>query len=295
MSSLAGVALSIPAWHGCDDASRTAKLLFSTPTLLAYRFGWDIKHLPFLDDVRMIERREGASGPLTLWRGRVAELFVRDSGFPRAVLTKNSNAVPQFAPEVLQAVYSMVICDRPDRVLFLGLSAGVPLSTCLHFPIREAVCIEGDSNLISLVQGPLARETGYDPLSDDRVTLQRINPELSLLALPEKPFDVILSSPPPSSLTSGSPQFTQEFYLRASRQLAERGLFCQRFECVDYGLLPIQLVLKAMRGAFRQVIALEPTPGELLDIPRRECERCFYSRRTGTTTGDPACLQDPFP
>lgn len=264
MATVAGVALSLPLWHGCDDASRTAKLLFSTPSLLAYRFGWDIMHLPFLDDVRMIDRREGHSGPLTLWRGRVAELFVRESGFPRAVLTKNSNAVPQFAPEVLQGVYSMVLCDRPDRVLCLGLSAGVPLTTCLHFPVREAVCVEGDSNLISLVQGPLAHETGYDPLSDDRVTLRRIAPELSLLAEPDKPFDVILSSPPPSSLSSGSPQFTLEFYQRASRRLTERGLFCQRFECVDYGILPIQLVLKAMRGAFRQVIAIEPTPGELL-------------------------------
>lgn len=264
MGGLAAVALSTPRWQSCDDASRTAKLLYSTPTVLAYRFGWDVKHLPFLDDVRMIERREGSCGPLTLWRGRVADLFIRESGFPRAVISTNSDAVPQFAPEVLQAVYSMVICDRPNRVLCLGLSAGVPLSTCLNFPIREAVCTEGDSNLISLVQGPLARETGYDPLSDDRVTLQRINPELALLAKPAKPFDVILSSPPPSVLTSGSPQFTQEFYHRASDQLSERGLFCQRFECVDYGIQPVQLVLKAMREAFKQVIAIEPTPGELL-------------------------------
>ena len=247
MGSLAVVAVSMPRWSSCDDVSRTAKLLFSTPTFLAYRFGWDIEHLPYLDDVRMIERREGSSGPLTLWRGRVAELYVRDSGFPRAVITKNSDAVPQFAPEVLQAVYSMVLCDRPDRILCLGLSAGVPLSTCLSFPIREAVCIEGDANLISLVQGPLARETGFDPLTDDRVTLRRISPELAMLAQPARSFDVILSSPPPSSLTSGSPQFTHEFYQRVSRQLSERGLFCQRFECVDYGLRPIQLVVKAMR------------------------------------------------
>lgn len=264
LGSLAAVALSLPCWWAADDASRTAKLLFSTPTLLAYRFGWDLEHLPFLDDVRMIERREGSSGPLTLWRGRVAELFIRESGYPRAVITKNSDAVPQFAPDVLQAVYSMVICDQPDRVLCLGLSAGVPLSTCLSFPIREVVCIEGDSNLISLVQGPLARETGYDPLSDDRVTLHRTSPELALLAQPGKPFDVILSTPPPSSLTDGSPQYTQEFYQRASRQLSDRGLFCQRFECVDYGLRPIQLVLKAMRSSFTKVIAIEPAAGELL-------------------------------
>jgi spermidine synthase len=264
MGSLAAMALSLPLWRSCDDASRAAKLLFSTPAFIAYRSGWDLKHLPSLDDFRMIHRLEGTSGPLTLWRGRVAEVYIRESGVPRSVLTKNPEMLPQFAPEVLQAVYSLVLCDRPGRVLLLGLSAGVPLNTCLKFPIREAVCVEGDSNLIALVRGPLAREIGYDPLTDDRVTLQPISPELALMTRPTESFDVILSNPSASSMTAGATAFTQEFYQRASDRLAERGLFCQRFECVDYGPEPLQIVLKAIRQAFREVIAIETAGGELL-------------------------------
>ena len=261
---LLAVALSLPMWSSHDDASRTAKLLFSTPAFVAYRSGWDIEHLSALDDLRLIHRHEGSSGSLTLWRGRVAELYVREAGVPRSVLTKNPQIVPQFAPEVLQAVYSLVLSDRPSRVLLLGLSAGVPLSTCLEFPIREAVCVEGDSSLIDLVRGPLTRETGIDPLIDDRVTLQRISPELALMTRETEPFDVILSSPPSSSMTGGASAFTREFYQRASNRLAERGLFCQRFECVDYGPEPLRIVLKSMRQSFRQVIAIETAAGELL-------------------------------
>ena len=87
MGCLAVLALSLPMWRHCDDAARTAKLLFSTPTFIAYRSGWDVRQLPFLDDVRMIDRFESQSGPLTLWRG-VAELYVREAGMPRAVVTK---------------------------------------------------------------------------------------------------------------------------------------------------------------------------------------------------------------
>lgn len=264
MGLLAAMALSVPAWRSSQDAARTAKLLYSTPTLLAYRFGWDLKHLPYLDDVRMIDRREGNLGPLTLWRGRVAELYVRESGMPRAVVTKDSREVPQFSPDVLQAVYSLVLVDKPGRVLCLGLSGGVPLSTCLNFPIQEAVCIEGDSSLISLVRGPLAKETGFDPLSDDRVTLRRISPELAMMAQAGDPYDIILSSPPSSFVASGGVQFTAEYYQRVSRHLAKRGLFCQRFECIDYGLQPVQLVVKAMRSAFQRVMVIEPSVGELL-------------------------------
>ena len=258
------MAFSLPLWRFNDDASRTAKILFSTPAFVAYRSGWDVEQLSALDDIRMIHRQEGPSGSLTLWRGRVAELYVREAGVPRSVVTKNSEIVPQFAPEVLQAVYSMVLSERPGRILFLGLSAGVPLSTCLEFPIREAVCVEGDSSLIELVKGPLARETGIDPLTDDRVTLRRVSPELALMTKEPEPFDVILSSPLSSSMTDGAAAFTQEFYTRASSKLSDRGLFCQRFECVDYGPEPLRIVLKSMRRAFRQVIGIETAAGEFL-------------------------------
>ena len=217
-----------------------------------------------LDDLRLIHRQESSNGSLTLWRGRVAELYVREAGIPRSVLTKTPDIVPQFAPEVLQTVYSLVLSERPGRVMLLGISAGVPLSTCLEFPVREIVCVEGDSGLIDLVQGPLARETGLNPLNDDRVTLRRVSPELAVMAKPEEPFDVILSNPPSSSMTGGAANFTSEFFRRASSHLAERGLFCQRFECIDYGPEPLQIVLKSMRQAFKQVIAIETAAGELL-------------------------------
>ena len=126
------------------------------------------------------------------------------------------------------------------------------------------VCTEGDSSLINLVRGPIARETGFDPLVDDRVTLQNLSPEMALMARPTEPFDVILSCPPSSALTSGAANFTTEFYQRASRHLSQRGLFCQRFECVDYGPEPLRIVLKSMRNAFQQVIAIETAAGELL-------------------------------
>ncbi|WP_010587564.1 spermidine synthase [Schlesneria paludicola] len=257
-------AVSLPIWHHRDDAVRSAKLLFSAPAVIAYRTGWELKYLASLDDVRLLHRREGRTGPLTLWRGRVAELYVREAGIPRAVITNTADAVPQFSPEVLQAVYSLVIADRPGRVMLLGLSAGVPLSTCLSFPIREAVCVEGDSNLISLVRGELHRETGANPLADDRVTLRNVSPELALMAKPDESFDVILSCPPSSSLTSGLASYTTEYYQRAAQQLSERGVFCQRFEGIDFGPEPMLSVIQSMRESFRQLMAIETSAGDLL-------------------------------
>ena len=256
--------MSLPFWNSCDDASRTAKLLFSTPAFVAYRSGWSIEHLPFLDDIRLIGRREGKLGPMTLWRGRVAELHLREAGIPRATVTKDSNLVPQFPAEVLQVVYPLMLSEKTGRILFLGLSSGVPITTCLSFPIQEAVCLEGDLNLIEMVRGPLCRETGYDPLNDERVTLRKVSSELALMAKTNDLYDIVISSPMNSSMSEGAASYTEEYYHRASQQLSAEGIFCQRFESIDYGPGPVQLVLKAVRKAFRQVIAVEMAAGELL-------------------------------
>ena len=263
MTSLAVAGLSVPLWQSHDDPARVAKLLFSTPAFLAHRSGWESHLLPLLDDTRMVFRTEGPNGPLTLWRSRGLELHLRENGVPRAVISVNTDVLPQFAPEVLQAALPLIMSDRPSRVLLLGASGGVPLSTCLHFPVREAVCVEGDARLIDMLRGPITQETGFDPLSDDRVRLIAAPPELALMARDEA-FDVILSSPPPSSVVSGGASFTAEYYCRASRRLADRGIFCQRFECLDYGPDPLRLVVQSLRQAFREVIAVETAAGELL-------------------------------
>ena len=260
---LALAGLSVPLWQSHDDPARVAKLLFSTPAYLAHRSGWESRLLPLLDDTRMVFRTEGPRGPFTLWRSRGLELHLRENGVPRAVVSVNTDVHPQFAPEVLQAALPLVISDRPGRVLLLGASGGVPLSTCLHFPVREVVCFEADAALIDILRGPIAKETGFDPLSDDRVRLIVAPPELALMASRET-FDVILSSPPSSAVVAGGASFTTEYYLRASRRLADRGIFCQRFECLDYGPDPLRLIVQSLRQAFREVIAVETAAGELL-------------------------------
>ncbi len=263
MASLALAGLSVPVWQSHDDPARVAKLLFSTPAFVAHRSGWESRLLPQLDDTRLVFHTEGPRGPLTLWRSKGLELHLRENGVPRAVVSVNTDVHPQFAPEVLLAALPLVMSDHPGRVLLLGVSGGVPLSACLHFPVREAVCVEGDPGLIEMLRGPIATETGFNPLHDDRVRLIDAAPELALMAAGDG-FDVILSSPPSSAVVAGGASFTTEFYRRASRRLAERGIFCQRFECLDYGPDPLRLVVQSLRQAFREVIAVETAAGELL-------------------------------
>lgn len=257
------IGLSVPAWHSHDDPVLTTKLLFSTSSFVAHRAGWESRLLPMLDEARAIDVREGMHGPLTLWRSHGMELHLRDCGIPRSMITAQAETHPQFAPEVLQAVFPLVLSQHPNQVLILGASSGVPLATCLKFPVLEVTCAENDGPLIQVIRGPIAQETGTDPFEDGRVQLVTIPPTLAVMSRTEK-YDVILSSPPASSIVAGAAMFTVDHYRHVARRLAPEGIFCQRFPCVDYGIDPMRIVVQSMRRAFVEVIAIESSAGEFL-------------------------------
>ena len=255
--------LSVPIWSTHDNPSQTAKLLFSTPAFVAHRAGWDSRLLPVLDDARAIDQREGLRGPLTLWRSHGLELHLRDNGMPRSVISANTLSYPQFAPEVLQAVFPLIMVQHPNQILLLGASSGVPLATCLKFPVQHVVCAENDQSLIDLIRGPIAQETGYDPFTDERTHAAKVPPAIAVMSR-RATFDVILSSPPSSSIVAGGAMYTADHYRNASRCLTAGGIFCQRFECLDYGPELLRMVVQAMRQGFDEVIAIETAAGEFL-------------------------------
>lgn len=263
LSFCALIGLSVPLWSGHHHPSQTAKLLFSTPTFVAHRAGWESRLLPMLDDARVISTSEGTRGPLTLWRSHGLQLHLRENGIPLAVISADVQSYPQFAPEVLQAVFPLVLAQNPGRVLLLGAAGGVPLSTCLQFPVQKVVCAESDIRLVEVIRGPIAQETGEDPFADERVQLISVPPAVAVMSNRDE-FDVILSSSPSAAVLAGGACFTADHYQQTSRCLAAGGIFCQRLECVDFGPGPLRMILQSMRQAFREVLAIETSAGELL-------------------------------
>ncbi len=245
------------------DVQRSAKILFSTSSFLASRAGWKMEYLPHLDDSRPIAGSPSRAGAMTLWKSRGIDLMVREAGVPRSLIAARPDLSPQAAAEVLQVVFPLVVAEEKRNVLLLGSSGGIPLSTCLGFPVEHVTCVEPESARVAFIRGPIAAERGYDPFADDRVQRDSRPIELSA-AMSDGRYDIILSCPPLSILSSAAPQFSQEFYQRVSRKLTPEGVFCQRFEAVDYGAVPLQIVVKSLQRAFRNLIAIEIGVGDYL-------------------------------
>ena len=258
-----GLIVAAPQLCGKYDPARSARLLFWTNVFVAKRNGLDSSSLPVLDEGRNIAVFEGERGTYTVWKHRSVQFQVRESGVPKAIVSTNPDICPQYSAESMQAVLPLVLHEGPHRVLLLGMGCGVPLTTCLSFPVQEITCVESDPGLLDLLKTVIWPESEIEPLADDRVRLLRMDPALAV-ACQDQAYDVIVSSPDQSALLQATPYSTLEFYQRAASCLADGGIFCQRFQRIDFGPQPIQVVVRTIQAAFRHVDAVETASGELV-------------------------------
>lgn len=244
------------------DPARSAKLLFGTDVVMFKLAGFENRLLEHLDEGRPLAVREGDRGTYTLWKHRGVQLKLRESGMPKTAVSTDTEVCPQFSAEMLPAVLPLVIHQHPHRVLLLGAGGGVPLKTCLAFPTQQVTCAEADAALIDLLRRHVWPRTAENPLDYDYLRLLNVDPALALAAR-QRPYDVIISNPDHSALLRAAPDFTVEFYRRAADRLREDGLFCQRFQQLDYGPQPVRIAARTMQSVFQHVTLIQMAPGEL--------------------------------
>ncbi len=244
------------------DPIRSARQLFATNVFVARMNGLDESMLSFLDEGRPVAAIDGHRGTLTVWRYRGVQLQLRENGVPKAIVSTDPNLCPHFSAEVMPAVLPLVMHEDPNRVLILGLSGGVPLTTTLSFPVQAVTCVESDSQLLQAVRKHVWSESKEDPDRDTRLQIVELEPAIAVACRGER-YDVVISTPDQSVLLHSTPYFTRGFYSRIVGQLTDDGIFCQRFHQVDYGPMPLQTVVKSMQSEFSHVAAIEIAAGEM--------------------------------
>lgn len=244
------------------DPVLTAKMLFGTDVAVAKMQGYDSNLLPHLDEARALDVREGESGTYCVWRFRGTQMQIRENGVPKALVSTRTSICPQYSAEVMPAALPLMLHESPRRVMILGVAGGVSLSTTLSFPIQEVTCVARDPELLATLRRHVWTESREQPEADSRLSLFVIDPAVAV-ACRGKTYDVIVSSPDQSALLRSTPYFTRGFYQRVSSRLSEDGIFCQRFQQMDYGPGPLRTAAKTLQSVFQNVVAIEIAAGEM--------------------------------
>ena len=263
-----GWAMSVPVlmcpwWLDRAAPNRSARLLFSTHVFQAKLRGDRAESIPFLDESRLLSESHGEFGSLTLWKQRGVQLQVREAGGPLGVVSGDTRVCPQFSAELLPTLFPLSLHEDPRDLLILGLGSGTDVITASAFPLRRIDCLERDASLIRLVRERIWRPNALRPDADDRLTMVCTDPVLALSAS-RRQYDVIVSTPRQSALVHALPEYTREFFAKVATRLRGGGVFCQRFQQVDYGSAPLMTLVATLRSVFRHTLAIEVAGGEIL-------------------------------
>lgn len=259
----AAIVLASPTYRSLCDFPAASRLLFNTNVFVAYRAGFGASLLPCLDEGRHVATFHGARGSVSSWKYGGAQLQLRKNGMPSGIVSCDTEVFPRFLPEGLQTVLPLVLHEKPKSLLLLGLGSGEPLLVGLAFPLPDIACWEPDTAHVRMIREVVGRQVGYDPLDGERVRLTTADPALALDA-EERTFDAIVSCPEHVALLRAQSAYTQQYYRRVARRLSPQGVFCQRLSSIDLGPRPVQTIVATMQSVFRDVMAVEAAPGEML-------------------------------
>ena len=263
-TAIAGAALiCVPMAHSGVSPIQTARLLFSTKVFTAWNRGLAADLLPVVDESRLIKTTETADGPITFWKRRGEQLQLRQNGIPVGVVTLDAGTCPRATAEILPAILPLTLHDNPAKVLSTGVGSGELLNTILAFPIQHVTLVERNSRLLKQMassETPILKSV----IDDQRVNTIATEPALALAARVDEQFDIIISTPPQSTSLLSVAEYTQDFYANAARHLAEDGIFCQRFEQIDFGPEPMKQLVATVSNVFEDVIAIETVPGSMV-------------------------------
>lgn len=261
--SLAGLVV-LTTQAGRYDPGQSARLLFSARVVAATQQKWPQRLHESLDEARMISRRETCDATLTTWSQRGALRLLRVDGIPAAAWSQDATVSPRHAAEVLESLIPLVVHERPERVLMLGVGGGEGLRAGMRFPVTRIDCVEPDRGRSGLL-------TGGSDFDDTRLRWLHLAPALAVAARSDQ-YDVVIATVTRPVAWRAESTRTLEFYRNAARQLASDGVFCQAFSVRDVGIAGVAVPHAAIREVFAATVRVQIGPGRFLvlatDSPR---------------------------
>ena len=241
---------------GRYNPEQSARLLFSSRVITAAQQEWPRRLHESLDGSRIIDRRETSDGTLTVWSQRGVSRLLRVDGIPAASWSENPLVSPRQSSEILSVVLPLVVHERPERVLQLGVGGGEGLRAGLGFPVNRIDCVEPNRGLRGLV----AADTAFD---DVRLSWRHLSSALDVSSGSGDYDVVIATSVAPVSWRSESIR-TVEFYRNVARQLAPGGIFCQVLSQRDVGSTAVTVPHATIRSAFGLSVQVQVGSGRVL-------------------------------
>lgn len=230
--AVAIVGVASPPW---DRA-----LLASGPYMYAPFVPEDLDLETMLKAGTLLYYREGASATVTVKQLTGTTTMAVDGKVDA------SNRGDMLTQKVI-AHLPLLLHDRPEQVVVIGLGSGVTAGAALTHPVSQVDVIEIAPEVVEASR--FFEQENRHALADPRTRLI-VGDGRSHLLLTSKPYDVIISEPSNPWIAGVAALFTREFFEGAKSRLAPGGIFCQWANAYNIGEADLRSIVATFLSAF---------------------------------------------
>lgn len=163
--------------------------------------------------------------------------------------------------QILIGTLPLLVRQRTDDVLLIGLGSGVTLGSVEQFPVKRVTCVELEPAVVEASHH--FQDVNNRPLDDPRLRLVS-NDGRNFIYTTDEKFDVIISEPSNPWLTGVANLFTLEYFKRGARRLKDDGLFSQWLQIYEMAPEDVRTLIATFRAAFPSVYVFRGAEGDLM-------------------------------
>jgi len=163
--------------------------------------------------------------------------------------------------QILIGSLPLLLRQRTDNVLVIGMGSGVTLGSVEQFPIQKVTCVELEPAVTEATQ--FFEDVNNRPLDDKRLRLVA-NDGRNFIDTSDEKFDVIVSEPSNPWLTGVANLFTREYFSRGAARLNDKGLFSQWLQIYEMPPEDVRTLVATFRSVFPNVYLFRGAQGDLM-------------------------------
>jgi spermidine synthase len=163
--------------------------------------------------------------------------------------------------QILIGALPLLVRDRTDDVLLIGLGSGVTLGSIEQFRVKNVTCVELEPAVIEASRH--FEDVNNRPLADPRLRMVS-NDGRNFIYTTDQKFDVIVSEPSNPWVTGVANLFTLEYFKRGAERLKDDGLFSQWLQIYEMAPEDVLTLIATFRAAFPQVYLFRGAEGDLM-------------------------------
>ncbi len=227
-----------------------------------YRYAPSMSNFSRQDFLNFVKNGQGET--IFYKEGITATVAVQKVGKDRVLKVNGkpeASTAGDMPTQILIGALPLLLRDKTDEVLLIGLGSGVTLGTIEQFPIARVTCVELEPAVVEASHE--FDDVNNRPLEDARLRLISNDGRNFIYTTSEK-FDVIVSEPSNPWLTGVANLFTLEYFKRGAQVLNEDGIFCQWLQLYEMHPDDVKSLVATFKAAFPYAYVFRGAAGDLI-------------------------------